>query len=186
MKDELRKRINEDTFRYFGEEKRSGLYRLGVQALQYTIVLRKVQYHSEHRNRIRYLRYKTELSVLSRCYFIQIPASTRIGRGLYIGHMGSVVVNEHAVLGDNVNLSVGVTIGQTNRGPMKGSPTLGNSVWVGTNAVLVGGITVGNNVLIAPNAYCNIDVPSDSIVIGNPATITRNERATDGYVQNQV
>ncbi|MGL6039532.1 MAG: serine acetyltransferase, partial [Soonwooa sp.] len=61
-----------------------------------------------------------------------------------------------------------------------------DEVWIGPNAVIVGGITIGNNVLIAPNAYVNMDVPANSVVIGNPAQITPNNMATEGYINNKV
>lgn len=62
-----------------------------------------------------------------------------------------------------------------------GVPTIGNEVWIGPNAVIVGGgITIGNNVLIAANSYFN--VPSNSIVIGNPGKIIPSTRATDVYI----
>ena len=77
-----------------------------------------------------------------------------------------------------------MTIGQENRGARKGAPVIGDNVWIGANAVIVGKIEIGNNVLIAPNAYINSDVPDDSIVIGNPAKIIHNEKATEGYIQN--
>ena len=52
--------------------------------------------------------------------------------------------------------------------------------------MIVGGITIGDNVLIAPNAYVNMDVPSNSVVVGNPAQIIPNENATDGYINNKI
>ena len=122
------------------------------------------------------------LKLYSNKYGYQINPSTQIGKGLYIGHRGTIIVNSRSVIGDYCNLSPGVTIGQTNRGKRKGAPVLGNKVWVGTNAVIVGGITIGDNVLIAPNAFVNHDVPSNSIVIGNPAQIIVNEKATEGYI----
>jgi serine O-acetyltransferase len=114
----------------------------------------------------------------------QIPLSTKIGKGLHIAHFGNVVVHEDAVLGDNCNLTHGITIGRTNRGGRKGCPTIGNRVWVGTGAVIVGKITVGDNVLIAPNSYVNFDVPANSIVLGNPAKIIPKEDATLGYIES--
>jgi serine O-acetyltransferase len=50
----------------------------------------------------------------------------------------------------------------------------------------VGGITIGNNVLIAPNAYVNFDVPENSVVMGNPAKIYESENATEGYINNKI
>ncbi|MEO5991437.1 MAG: serine acetyltransferase, partial [Ferruginibacter sp.] len=57
-------------------------------------------------------------------------------------------------------------------------------VWIGTGAVVVGKIKIGNNVLIAPLTYVNFDVPNNSIVIGNPARIISKEDATAGYINN--
>jgi serine O-acetyltransferase len=50
----------------------------------------------------------------------------------------------------------------------------------------VGNIKIGNNVLIAPNAYVNFDVPENSVVIGNPAQITTNLNATQGYINHKI
>ena len=106
-----------------------------------------------------------------------------IGKGLYLGHPYNISVSEFAEIGNNCNLSKGVTIGAENRGTRAGAPKLGNKVWVGTNAVIVGKITIGDNVLIAPNAFVNRDVPPDSIVIGNPAQIiSGHPDATEGYI----
>jgi serine O-acetyltransferase len=117
-------------------------------------------------------------------YGIQIPVATKIGKGLFIAHFGNVVVHTYAVLGDNCNLSHGITIGQANRGKRKGCPTIGNRVWFGTGCVVVGKITIGDNVVIAPNAYVNFDVPADSIVIGNPGRVIPRKDATLGYVES--
>lgn len=52
--------------------------------------------------------------------------------------------------------------------------------------MVVGGITIGDDVLIAPNSYVNVNVPSHSIVMGNPARIIPRANATEGYIQNQI
>jgi len=104
-------------------------------------------------------------------YGIQIPSSQKSARVFNIAHFGNVVLHTDAILGDNCNLAHGITIGQTKRGKRKGCPTIGNQVWIGTGAVVVGKIIVGDNVLIAPNSYVNFDVPSNSIVLGNPARV---------------
>jgi serine O-acetyltransferase len=126
---------------------------------------------------------------LRRCshrFSIQIPYDTNIGKGLYIGHFGTIIINKDAVIGKNCNLAPGVTIGQANRGIRQGTPVLGDSVWIGVNAIIVGKIVIGNNVLIAPGAYVNFDVPDHSIVMGNPAVIKPREDATNGYIENKV
>lgn len=114
-------------------------------------------------------------------YGISIPYTTRIGPGLYIGHFGGIVINPEAVLGRNCNISHGVTIGQTNRGPRKGCPTLGDNVYIGPGAVLIGRIVIGSNVAIGANSVVTRDVPDHAVVAGIPgAVISRNGSA--GYV----
>ena len=110
----------------------------------------------------------------------------KIGEGFYIGHSGSLVINPQAKLGKNINIAAGVTIGQENRGKRKGAPTLLGDCWIGAGAVVVGNITIGEDVLIAPLSYVNFDVPAHSIVIGNPAKIIAKENATEDYICNRV
>ncbi len=117
---------------------------------------------------------------------IQIPAETEIGEGFYIGHWGRVIINGKAKIGRNVNIATGVTIGQTNRGPNKGCPVIGNNVWIGTNAVIVGNMNISDDVLIAPLSFVNVSVPDHSIVIGNPAKIIYRENATKDYINRTV
>lgn len=109
-----------------------------------------------------------------------------IGPGLYIGHPYGITVNPNAKIGKNCNIHKGVTIGQENRGKRKGAPTIGDCVWIGVNSTIVGKITIGDDVLIAPNTYVNCDVPSHSIVFGNPCVIKSNAHATEGYINNPI
>jgi len=117
-------------------------------------------------------------------YGFQIPFNTTIGGGFHISHFGLVIINDQVVIGENCNINQGVTIGQSNRGQRKGCPTIGDRVWIGANAVIVGKISIGNDVLIAPGAYVNIDIPSHSIVIGNPCRIIPKDEATSEYICN--
>jgi serine O-acetyltransferase len=61
-------------------------------------------------------------------------------------------------------------------------PTIGNHVAVGINSTVVGNIVIGDDVMIAPNAFVNFDVPAHSVVLGNPGVIHAKEEATKGYV----
>lgn len=137
-------------------------------------------------DRLRSLLYGVKLMRLTEKTHINIPAEVNAGPGLYLGHLGRVILHPDVTLGANVNLSTGVTIGQCNRGSKKGVPTIGSRVWIGTNAVIVGKITIGDDVLIAPGAYVNMDVPSHSIVIGNPAVIHPSDFATKDYINRPV
>jgi serine O-acetyltransferase len=115
----------------------------------------------------------------------QIPHSTRIEAGLFMGHFGGIVINARTTIGRNCNVAQGVTIGQINRGSKQGCPTIGNQVWIGPNAVVVGEIKIGSNVLIAPLSYVNFDVPDNSVVMGNPGKVVGDSGST-GYVNNLV
>lgn len=121
----------------------------------------------------------------ARKYGLEI-LTENIGAGLYLGHAHNINVLPNAVIGKNCNLNKGCTLGKENRGKREGAPVLGDNVWVGTNSVVVGNIHIGNDVLIAPNAYVNFDVPSHSIVLGNPGKIIKRDNATDGYITNGV
>ena len=176
--------FEKDLYRWYGaagESLKARLFR--PYEIRYMYWLRKVQNAT---NPISKNFAKLKLHNLSLKTQLQIPSATKIGEGFYIGHTGRVIINSNAVIGKNVNVATGVTIGQENRGKRQGCPTIGDNVWIGTNAVLVGKITIGTDVLIAPLSYVNFDVPDHSIVIGNPAKIIHRENATDGYINKTV
>jgi serine O-acetyltransferase len=175
--------IHADLFRYKDELVRLTWIRgLLIPGFRYTYFLRKSAQYSKHT--LSGIFFRSLLQLHSYIYGYQINPSTKIGKGLYLGHRGIIIINSNAVLGECCNLSPGVTIGQTNRGAKKGSPVIGNKVWIGTNAVIVGRISIGDDVLIAPNAYVNIDIPSNSIVLGNPAQIISRDNPTLGYIDH--
>lgn len=130
--------------------------------------------------------YRLEFGLLKRKRGIELSYATQIGKGLYLGHAYNITVNPAAVIGENCNIHRGVLIGQENRGKRKGVPTIGNEVWIGINAAIVGKITVGDDVLIAPNSFVNCDVPSHSVVYGNPCVIKPREHATEGYINHKA
>lgn len=117
-------------------------------------------------------------------YGFQIPTTVQIGYGMFLPHFGFIVINGGCKIGDNCNILHGVTLGNTKGGKAPGVPVIGNEVYIGPSATVVGGITIGDRVLIAPNAYVNFDVPSDSIVLGNPAKIIPKENASESYINN--
>ena len=118
-------------------------------------------------------------------YGIDIPHSTPVGNGLYIGHFGGIVVNVDATVGRNCNLSQGVTIGQGNRGRNKGSAVIGDGVYFGPGSKVVGAVTIGNNVAIGANCVITKDVPDNSVVVGVPGRVISRDGAR-GYIQNPV
>lgn len=122
------------------------------------------------------------LYLLSRKYGLEISRDAMIDSGLYLGHPYNITVAGGAVIGKNVNLHKGCTIGRENRGKREGMPVLGNNIYVGINATIIGNIKIGDDVLIAPNAFVNFDVPNHSVVVGNPGKIISKNNATHSYV----
>lgn len=182
---EVNQIIEDDFYRYYGYKKYS-FDLLNVEAgIKFIKILRLAQYY-KNTSKLKYLYYKLLHRKMMFKYGYQIPINTSIGRGFYLGHFGNVVINGNTKIGKNVNIANGVTIGRTNRGDKKGYPTIGDNVWIGANSVIVGDVNIGNNVLVAPLTYINVDIPSNSIVLGNPAKIISRQDATEGYVQNRV
>ena len=175
--------FSKDLFRYYGAEGEGIRRLLRPTELRYIALFRKA--NGCKFKPLRML-YTLRLKLMSYRTQIQIPARTKIGAGFYIGHTGRVIIHPDAVLGENVNLGTGVTIGQENRGQRKGAPTLLGNCWVGTNSVIVGKVTIGEDVMIAPLTFVNFDVPPHSIVVGNPAKIIHKENATEGYICNKI
>lgn len=176
--------FKKDLYRWYGEKGENLKSKiLRSNEIKYMYWFRKAQ---STRNPISKAFAKLKLRDLSQKTNIQIPSATKIGEGFYIGHCGRIIINPCAILGKNINISTGVTIGQENRGKRKGAPTISDNVWIGTNPVIVGNITIGTDVLIAPLSYVNFDVPDHSIVIGNPAKIVHKENATEGYINRTV
>lgn len=175
--------FSDDYYRCFGNKKYSLFkFLLFEPELKYMYYFRKC--HNSKSLLLLYYRFR--LKLLSRKTHIQISYKTNIGSGFYIGHCGRLIINQNAIIGNNVNVATGVTIGQESRGKRKGSPKIGNDCWIGTNSVIVGNIQIGNDVLIAPLSFVNFDVPDHSIVIGNPARIISKTNATEGYILNKV
>jgi serine O-acetyltransferase len=173
--------IKADLFRYGGLTGIKGFIKgLSYPGFRYTYFLRKASRTRPHTIKRRF--FTTLLKRYRYKYGFQIHYTTEIGEGLYLGHFGTIVINDKAKIGRNFTITHGVTIGQANRGKLKGYPTIGNNVWIGTNAVVVGNINIGSDVLIAPNSFVNFDVPDNSMVIGNQAKVIKKENPTEGYI----
>lgn len=115
-------------------------------------------------------------------YGMEFPTNLNIGEGIIIGHWGRIVINPETTFGDHIFLTHNVTIGRDVRGKRAGTPKIGNKVCIRTNSTITGNITIGDDVLIAPNTFVNFDVPSHSVVVGNPASIHHKDNATEGHI----
>lgn len=126
--------------------------------------------------------YKLRLLMLEKKTGIHFENNPNIGEGIIIGHWGRIIFNREVKFGNNVFVTHGVTIGRDIRGERKGVPTIGNRVCIRANSTVVGKITIGDDVLIAPNTFVNFDVPSHCVVVGNPASIHYRDNATEGHI----
>jgi serine O-acetyltransferase len=99
-----------------------------------------------------------------------IDPQATIGPGLYIGHIGGVHINPQAVLGSNCDVAHRVTIGASAMG-RQGCPVLGDDVYIGTGATLVGRIKIGNGAKISANTLVITNVPAGATVMGVPGRI---------------
>ena len=172
--------LQKDLFRYEGQSCHKLLVKLKyiffVPGYTYTFF-----YRNSKQGPLKEI-YKILLKLTSYITHIQIPSDTQIGEGLYIGHFGSIIVNPDAVIGKNFCISVGTLVGNA-LGKKKGVPTIGDNVFMGRNSIVIGNVTIGNNVLIAPGAFVNFDVPDNSIVIGNPGQIIPQDSSpTEKYI----
>lgn len=99
---------------------------------------------------------------------IMLPCSVKAEGGLYIGHFGGIIINGNVVLGKNCKISHGVTIGTCGNGK-QGVPVIGDNVYIGAGAKILGPIIIGDNVVVGANAVVVKNVPSDTKVVGVPA-----------------
>ena len=107
---------------------------------------------------------------------LEIHPGAKIGKGVFIDHGAGLVIGETAEIGDNCVLYHNVTLGGTGKHSGKRHPTLGNNVLVGTGAILLGPIKVGDNVRIGANSFVVMrDIPSNCTVAGTPARIIKRE-----------
>ncbi|MCU0641872.1 MAG: serine O-acetyltransferase [Candidatus Margulisbacteria bacterium] len=102
---------------------------------------------------------------------IEIHPGATIGRRFFIDHGCGVVIGETTVIGDDVLLYQGVTLGGTGKDKGQRHPTVGNKVVIGANAIVLGNITIGADARIGAGAVVTKPVPAGATVIGNPATI---------------
>lgn len=155
-----------------------------IPGIKFSIIFRLCQ-HYRYKNRLLFYFYFLWLRRLKYHYGFDISYRTKIGKGLYIGHFGGIVIHGDAELGENCTLSQGMTIGILNRGKNAGIPKIGNRVFIGPSAVILGNITIGDDVLVGANAVVHFDVPAGSVVAAPSAQIISGN-GSEGYIGNPV
>ncbi|NLK62123.1 MAG: serine O-acetyltransferase [Fusobacteria bacterium] len=156
------------------------------------IILFYPGYQAIYWHRIAHFFYKIKLFFLS--FFImttvrfftgiEIHPAAKIGRRVFIDHGMGVVIGETAVIGDDVTLYQGVTLGGTGKETGKRHPTIQNNVVIGAGAKILGSFVVGNNVNIGANAVVLSNVPENSTVVGIPGRIVKmnGEKIKEGIL----
>ncbi len=110
----------------------------------------------------RLLRLVTGISINRRC---------EAGPGLFFGHFGTVWINPDVRLGHQVSIAQGVTLGRGGEGALAGVPEIGNHVFIGPNATIVGKLRVGNGCVVGANSLVIANVPDGGSVVGVPARL---------------
>lgn len=106
---------------------------------------------------------------------IEIHPGATIGKGLFIDHGHGVVIGETAILGDNVTLYQGVTLGGTGKEHGKRHPTIGNNVMISAGAKVLGSFSVGDNSKIGAGSVVLHEVPANSTVVGVPGRVVKRD-----------
>ncbi|WP_333600064.1 serine acetyltransferase [Flavobacterium sp.] len=132
--------------------------------LKFMTIFRLTQ-HYRRKNRLLFYFFFLWLRRLKVKYGFDISYRTQIGKGFYIGHFGTIVIHGDAVIGENCNISQGMTIGVSNYGEKAGVPTIGNYVFIGPNAGVFGNITIGNHVTIGANAVVTDSIADNQTVL---------------------
>ncbi|MBU0672203.1 MAG: serine O-acetyltransferase [Candidatus Margulisbacteria bacterium] len=135
--------------------------------------------------RLAHFLYKLRIPVLPRLIsqisrlltLIEIHPGATIGKRFFIDHGNGVVIGETSVIGDDVVIFQGVTLGGTGKEKGKRHPSVGDDVVIGAGAIILGNITIGNNSRVGAGSVVTKSVPPDTTVVGNPSwTIKREGR----------
>jgi len=168
---------------FFSEEVRSARERDPAAKGYWQVVFLYPGLHAIVMHRINHFLWKLKIPLLPRALSqlarfltgVEIHPGATIGRGLFIDHGMGVVVGETSVIGDNVTLFQGVTLGGTGKGAGKRHPTIGNNVVIGAGAKVLGNISVGDSSYIGANAVILRDVPANATVVGVPGHVTKQD-----------
>ena len=106
---------------------------------------------------------------------IEIHPGATIGKGLFIDHGSGVIIGETAIVGDNVTLYQGVTLGGTGKETGKRHPTIGDNVMISAGAKIIGSFTVGENSKIGAGSVVLEEVPPNCTVVGVPGRVVKRD-----------
>lgn len=180
-----------DSYRYVGEwggVKPKDVFRVYIRRPEYRYIvwLRIAQYAKDRTTCILLWLYAVvRLQMIRNKTGIQISPNTRIGKGFFIGHFGSIVINPAVRIGECCNIIQTCTLGLAYRGKHQGVPYIGDRVYLGPGARLIGNVKIGNDVAIGANAVVTHSAPDNAVVAGVPAKVLSMEGSVC-YVYNYI
>lgn len=121
--------------------------------------------------------YNTLYRYVRNHYSIELPVSAKVGRRLVIGHQGGIVIHWLSQIGDDCTIIQNVTLGAASPETINRAPVLGNRVLVGCGAAIIGGVVIGDDVRIGPNAVVTMNIPAGSTVMAPPPRVVHLSRS---------
>ena len=169
-KSDIKKLITYDFERYsdYHKTKNKSIFLMAHPGADLTKCYRWLQYYKE-KNRLMALILRIIYHRKCIRYSCEIPSRINIGKGFCLPHPIGVVINSQVCIGSDVTVLANVVIGKTE----KGEPVIGNNVYIGTNAIIIGPVRIGDNAVIGAGAVVTHDVPDGATVVGNPARIIK-------------
>ncbi|MEO6550701.1 MAG: hypothetical protein ABIN94_22035 [Ferruginibacter sp.] len=113
---------------------------------------------------------------------LSLPIGLKVGKGIFISHSGTIIINSNCELGENCNLAPDTVIGFGIKNGIRGYPKIGNRVFIGPGAKIFGPIVIGDDVAVGANAVINSSVPDKAVVVGIPGKVVSFNGSSD-YIQ---
>ena len=186
---------NKQDLKYYMEQDRLNLHQKKLKPAwhdeiwKYQILLRKHEYyHNKEKKNIfdllKLRHYKRKHHKWSMKYTTSIPINT-CGPGLSIAHFGSIYINSKSKIGKNLRIQTGVTIGGSHSTPGKFA-VIGDNVYIGTGAKIIGGVTIANNVAIGANAVVVKDILEESTTHVGVPSHKSSDHSSLAYIDPRV
>lgn len=161
-----------------------------AQPTFFEVILAYPGFHAVGMHRVSNFLWKQNLRALARFWAhlsrwvtgIEIHPGATIGKNLFIDHGMGVVIGQTAIIGDNVTMYQGVTLGGKGgtEKPIKRHPTIEDGAIIGAGAQILGDITVGKNAKVGASSIVTGDVPAGCTVVGNPARLVKCKKGDEG------
>ncbi|MGN0141873.1 MAG: serine O-acetyltransferase EpsC [Roseburia sp.] len=169
-------------FKYMKEEfqiikERDPAIKSPMEVLLYPSFRVMLSYRKAHKHYLKghYFRARLISQRAARKTGIEIHPGATIGKGFFIDHGSGVIIGETAIVGDNVTLYQGVTLGGTGKETGKRHPTIGDNVMISAGAKIIGSFTVGENSKIGAGSVVLEEVPPNCTVVGVPGRIVKRD-----------